>query len=388
MTDRVVLLTTNLAHGGAETQVAHLALGLRARGWEVSVISLLPLSAFEKELVSSGVGVFSLAMQPGRPSLGGLVRMALLLRRLRPQVLHGHMFHANLLARTIRAVCPVPVVVSTVHSLMDISRDSADPRLRDWIYRVTDPLSEVTIAVCEAGAERSVSAKLAPRRKLRVIYNGVDTERFHPDDELRGNVRAGLGTGDEFVWLAVGRLMWKKGYENMIEAFARQDKGLLLIAGEGEQEAELRSLTEKTGANVRFLGFRRDVPELMNAADAFLLSSVVEGLPLVLLEAGACGLPCVATDVGGVREIVLDGSNGYVAPAGDPKELARRIASMMSLTAAERRQMGSIARQRAVTHFDLKAVAEHWDQLYRELLDTAGARAGTAAAAASPENAP
>jgi glycosyltransferase involved in cell wall biosynthesis len=296
------------------------------------------------------------------------------------------MFHANLLARTIRTICPVPVVVSTVHSIMDIGRDSDDPRLRDWIYRITDHLSEVTIAVCEAGAERSVSVKLAPRRKLRVIYNGVDTARFHPDDDVRRNVRAELGVRDEFVWLAVGRLMWKKGYENMIDAFSRQDQGLLLIAGAGPQEADLRALAQRTGANVRFLGFRRDIPELMNAADAYLLSSIVEGLPLVLLEAGSCGLPCVATDVGGVHEIVLDGVNGYVAPGGDVEGLALGISRVMALPEEERLNMGRRARERAVTRFDLKAVARSWDELYRELLQSAATRAGATATKAASGN--
>jgi len=381
MTARIVLLTTNLAHGGAETQVAQLASGLRASGWEVSVISLLPFSAFEQDLASSGVAVFSLNMQPGRPSLIAPARLAWLLRRLRPQVLHSHMFHANVLARAIRVVCPVPVVVSTIHSMIDSGRDSADPRRREWLYRMTDGLSDATIAVCEAGAKRFASVKLAPRAKLRFIYNGVDTGRFHRDEDVRRKLRAELGIGEEFVWLAAGRLMWKKGYEAMIQAFARQSRGLLLIAGAGPQEGELRSLASQSGAHVRFLGFREDVPELMNASDGFLLSSIVEGLPVVLLEAASCSLPCVATDVGGVGEIVRHEHSGYLVPPDDPDALAAAITRLMSLPDADRQQMGLVARERAVSRFDLRAVAAQWEDLYRELLDAAVPRVQQTAAA-------
>ena len=103
---RVVLLTTNLARGGAEGQVAQLACALRGRGWTVSVVSLLQPSAFEGELAATGVGVFSLRMQPGIPNPLALLRLASILRKLRPQILHAHLFHANILARAIRLICP------------------------------------------------------------------------------------------------------------------------------------------------------------------------------------------------------------------------------------------------------------------------------------------
>ncbi|MGC9970679.1 MAG: glycosyltransferase [Bryobacteraceae bacterium] len=368
MTRRVVLLSTNLARGGAEAQVVQLAAGLGQRGWDVNIISMLAPSAFEEELAAAGVPVFSLRMRPGSASLAGFVRLASILRKLRPQILHCHMFHANLLGRVVRLICPLPVVISTAHSILESSRQSGEARGRERLYRMTDRLSDAMVAVCDAGARRYAEAGVAPERKLRVIPNGVDTKRFQPDAEVREETRHRLGAGHEFVWLAAGRLHWKKDYPTMLRAFASQQLGLLLIAGEGPEESALRALAAELKANVRFLGLRADVPELMNAANGFLLSSTVEGLPLALLEAASSALPCVATDAGGVAEIVLDGRTGFLVPPGDPAALGAAMCRLRGTTPQVRRQMGQAAREHAVAHFDMAVVVARWERLYEELL--------------------
>ena len=227
---------------------------------------------------------------------------------------------------------------------------------REWLYRVTDRLADATVCVCEAGAERYAAIRAASRKRLRVIPNCVDTTRFRPGAARRPS--------DEFTWLAVGRLMWKKDYPTLIEAMARQQQGVLLIAGAGEQEAELRALAARLNANVRFLGAREDIPELMHACDAFALSSAIEGLPVVLLEAAASGLPCVATDVGGVREAVLHERTGYVVPPGDPAAFAAAMSRLANLETC--REMGRAAREHAVERFDVDVVAAQWEELYRQ----------------------
>ena len=204
------------------------------------------------------------------------------------------------------------------------------------------------------------------REKLRVIPNGVDTERFRPDSESRTRLRAELGAGGEFVWLAAGRLMWKKDYPAMLRAAAQLRTGLLLIAGAGPLEQELAALAHELRVRVNFLGVREDIPALMNAADGLVLSSVVEGLPMVLLEAAASGLPCVSTDAGGARDIVVDGQTGFLAPCGNPEALATAMARLMGLPGVARHKMGQAARERALTSFDMRAVTSQWEQLYRE----------------------
>jgi glycosyltransferase involved in cell wall biosynthesis len=205
---------------------------------------------------------------------------------------------------------------------------------------------------------------------MLVIPNGVDTGRFRPDEMRRERARAALGLGTEFTWLAAGRLMWKKNYPVMLEA-ARQASASLLIAGDGPDEAELKALAAKLGVHARFLGAREDIPDLMNACDGFVLSSAVEGLPMVLLEAAASGLPQVAAGVGGVTEAVVHERTGFVVPPGDPSALGAAMALLAQMPVAERAAMARAAREHAVAQFDLQVVTGRWEALYRELLESA-----------------
>jgi glycosyltransferase involved in cell wall biosynthesis len=364
---RVVLLTTNLARGGAEVQVAQLARSLRLRGWDVNVISLLKPSALETELRAAGVPVWPL--DAGRNRLG-IARLVPLINRLKPHIVHAHMFHANLLARLARLVCPIPVVISTIHSMAESSRRSPGVRGRDWLYRVTGPLSDRVVCVSEAIAERHAAAGAVSQARLRIIPNGVDTTRFRPDAERRAQMRTALGLGQDFAWLAAGRLMWKKNYPVMLEAAARQS-GTLLIAGEGPDGAELKALAAKLGVRAQFLGPRDDMPDLMNACDGFVLSSAVEGLPMVLLEAAASGLPQVAVHVGGVPEAVVHERTGYVVAPGDPTALAAAMARLVEMPAGDRAAMSHAAREHALARFELAAVTGLWERLYEELLQAA-----------------
>jgi len=366
---RVVLLSTNLARGGAESQVAQCAIALRRRGWEMAVVSLVEPTAFAEELAAQGVPVHSLGMRPGHPDPRGFVRLIGFLRVFRPQILHSHMFHANLAARLVRLFCPVPVVISTLHSAAESSRETAGVKLRDWVYRLTDPLADMVTAVSQAVADRHSAAGAVPRAKLRVIPNGVDTGRFRPDPALRENTRRELGVGERFVWLAAGRLLWKKDYASLLRAFARLADGVLLIAGDGPEGERLRQQARELGVDARFLGACEDLPALLNAADGFVLSSVVEGLPMVLLEAAASGLPAVATDAGGVRDCVADSETGFVVPRSDSGALADAMARLAALPAETRTHMALAARTRAVERYDVETVAAEWERTYRELLE-------------------
>jgi len=345
---RVAFLITGLERGGAELQLIELAGALRNSGWDVAVFALRrgPLA---EELTKRGVAV---------PPLHRLIVF-------RPHVLHAHLFHANIAGRIARLFLPVPVVISTVHSLAESSRRGAEVRHRDLVYRITGALSDATVFVSTAAANRHLEASAVTAARTHVIPNGVDTDRFRPDPERRARTRRDLGLGDEFVWLAAGRLMWKKNYPMLLRAMERQPRSVLLIAGAGPDEAQLRSIAP---SSVRFLGARTDVPELMNAADGLVLSSTVEGLPMVLLEAAASGLPCVATAVGGVAEAVLADRTGYLVSPGDTDALTHAMRLLSVLPPADREIMSREAREYALARFDLRAIVEQWEHLYRALL--------------------
>lgn len=368
---RILFVLTGLAYGGAETQLVRLATRLKSRGWEVSVVSLMPPKAYVEDLEAAGIPVFSLGIRRKLPDLGPVLRFARIIRKWRPDIVHSHMVHANLLARIVRFLAPIPVLICSARNIDE------GGRFREVLYRLTDPLCDLTTQVSHAGLERYVRVGAVPRHKIRYIPNGVDTERFKPNLEDRLKFRKELGV-DGFVWLAVGRFDPQKDYPSMLQAFARvvhkHSNTILLIAGDGPLRKTMENLARELGIEKRtkFLGIRRDIPQLMNAADAYVMSSSWEGMPNVLLEASATGLPIVATDVGGNREIVLDGVTGFLVPPRNPEALARTMLRIMDLSDEERKEMGKRARKHIEVKFNLDRVVDLWEILYYELLEKKG----------------
>jgi glycosyltransferase involved in cell wall biosynthesis len=208
--------------------------------------------------------------------------------------------------------------------------------------------------------------------KLTVLPNGVDLEAWRPDATVRETMRRELDVEDEFLWFAAGRLEPVKDYPLLLRAFAQtENKTRLVIAGGGPLQAELSLLAAQSGVarRVRFLGFEPDVRRWMQAADGFVLSSRWEGLPMGLLEAAACALPAVATDVPGTREVIVDGETGWLAPTGDAVALGEAMTRMMQTPPEKRRTMGQRARQNVIDRFSLNAVLDRWESQYRELLN-------------------
>lgn len=378
---RVLFLSTSMGMGGADSQLLSAARELRARGHELRIVSLTPLGPMGLQARSAGLPTESLEMRRGVPDPRGLWRLARLVRTWRPDVVHSHMIHANLMARVLRLVAPVPALVSTIHNTYE-----GGP-LRMAAYRLTNGLADAMTIVSEAAFDRFVTEGIVPRELLRVIPNGVDTERFvgvAPGE--RATLRESLGLGAEFVWLAVGRFEAAKDYPNLLRAFAgvrrQQPQAVLLLVGRGSLQAETQALAEELGLGdgVRFLGVRNDVPEVMSAADGYVMSSAWEGMPMVLLEAAAAGLPIVATRVGGNHEVVRDETTGFLVPPGDAQALGLAMLRLSRLPEPERRAMGERGRDHIRSHYGLGRVAEQWENLYREVL----ARKGLARVAGLP----
>jgi glycosyltransferase involved in cell wall biosynthesis len=364
----VIFLTTGLAYGGAETQLVNLATRLKKRGWDVGVVSMLPPQAFIEELTAAGIPLATLNMRRGVPDPRAVFKLVKILKQRQPDILHSHMVHANLLGRVVRVFYRIPVVISTAHSMNE------GRRWREIAYRMTDFLADITTNVSRAAVDRYLRVGAVPKDKIIFIPNGIDTFLFQFNQDARLQLRKDLGLNENFVWLAVGRFEEAKDYPNLLQAFKsvtdERNDAALLIAGQGTLFEDIKSMAHSLGLTekVRFLGVRRDVPELMSTADAYVMSSTWEGLPMVLLEAAACELPVVSTDAGGNSEIVLDGVSGYIVPPRDPQALAAAMLKMMSFPEEERRAMGQAGRAHIEANYSLDHVVDQWEKLYRDLL--------------------
>lgn len=367
---RIAYMLTSLGIGGAERQAIAIAERMQTRGHEVILIVLRPQETREW---ATPLDVTRLELTRSLLRFPcSLLRARRILRNFQPDLIHSHTFPANMFARMLRLTGAAPRVVSTIHNIFEGGWQ------RTLAYRITDGLSIHTTTVSEAIAERYIRIGAVPSRKCSVIHNGIDLNEFYPEVCERSRPRERLHADDSFVWLAAGRITAAKDYPNLLRGFAAacaaENKAQLWIAGEAQhqEDGELRILAAQLGVEgrVRWLGLRDDMAEMLAAADAFVLSSAWEGMPLVIGEAMAMQKPIVATDVGGVRELV--GDTGLIVPPRNSSALARALLHIMRTPLHERHVRGIAARGRIRGHFDIDAKADEWEALYSRSLSARG----------------
>ena len=368
---RIVYVLTSLAMGGTERQVLGIAGRMAARG---HAVALLVLKSRGPDSCATELEVTYLEMDKTVGGLiGGLRRGAAFLGAFQPDVIHSHNFHGNIFARLLRLIYPYPQVrlISTIHNVYE----GGWPRM--LAYRLSDRLARLTTAVSGVVAERYIRQKAVPGSKCVVVTNGIEIAEFAPEAQRRAAMREQMGVSDEFVWLSVGRITPAKDFPNLLEAFGRVWRAFpesqLWIAGEGadhgsaKRKAVLVGMPHGVMDRVRWLGLRHDIPALLDAADGFVLSSAWEGMPLALGEAMAMAKPAVATDVGGVRELV--GDAGTIVAAKDSNALAEGMLAMMRLPAEARAALGGHARERVCQCSTMDAKADEWEAMYRSVFD-------------------
>ena len=366
---RICFVATGLAKGGAEVQLFRATCGLRARGFDVHVVSILSSDYFGPRLEEQGIPVTCLDLSTTTSPARILARFLRYARTLRPAALAGFDYPGTMLARAGGAIARIPVVISSIRS------ENLGTSLRRLALAWTDSLATVTTTNSHAVARKLVAVGAASSQRVRVIPNGLDLDAvgLHLRQE-RTALRRSLGVEDsDFFWFAAGNLREPKDYPNLLGATARLVKDAppmkLAIAGAGPQLAELREQADALGLGgvVSFLGRREDVPSCMAAADATVLASAWESSPNVVIESLAVGTPVVCTDVGGVREIVQDGRSGFIVPPRSAAALAAAMATMMD-PPTPRAGMGLAGRKHVEENFALDHVVGRWSDLFTELL--------------------
>jgi glycosyltransferase involved in cell wall biosynthesis len=300
-----------------------------------------------------------------------------LFRRLRPDIVHTHNPKPGAYGRVAARLAGVPVVVNTIHGLYATPDDRLRRRVAVYgIERAASTCSQAELVLNVEDA--AVLERLrVPRHKVHVLGGGVDLERFRPRPEIAASVRRSVGVSPERVVVGVvARLVWEKGFAELFEAARRLQRTrpevLVVVVGpldpakrDGLREADLdRARAE---ANIVFLGERGDVDELYQSFDLFVLPSHREGFPLSAMEAAACGLPVVATDIRGCRQVVDDGHTGLLVRPHDAEALAQAITALAADPAC-RQAMGRAARLRAEAEFDDRRVIDTTLEIYRDLL--------------------
>lgn len=287
------------------------------------------------------------------------------LTRERPDVLHTHNPKPGLYGRVVGRLAGVPIVVNTVHGLYATETDPLPKRLLVYLMEaLASRFSDAELVQNPEDLDLLMRFHISPRSRTRLLGNGIDLERFDParvSSDLREELRRELGAGpDQIVVGTVGRLVVEKGYPELFEAARRLGDGYLVVCigphdpekADALPDAMLESARR---SGVRFLGMRTDVERLYRSMDVFVLPSHREGFPRTPMEAAAMGVPVVATDIRGCRQVVEHGVNGLLVPVGDPVALAEAIRAIGE--DSERRvAMGEAGRQRALAEFDERRV--------------------------------
>jgi len=354
------MVITGLGMGGAEHVVANLADELVKLGHTVKIAYLTGEVIVSPK--SPEIELISIGMNSPKDFFKAYVKLRGVVNKFKPDVVHSHMFHSNIISRLLRLTISVPKIVSSSHNTNE------GGRLRMLAYRSTDKLANISTNVSQEAVNTLVQKGAVKSGRMISVVNGIDTNQFYFNRDTRTKKRAELHITNQKVVLAVGRLNHQKDYHNLLNSIfllkeQRQDFKVL-IAGDGPLREELTLLAKKLEivSFVEFLGIRRDIPDLMSASDVFVLSSAWEGFGLVVAEAMACERVVVATDCGGVSEVV--GSEGFLVEPNNNILLAQALDKALDLGDEERSNIGASARERIIDNYSLSANVEAYLKLY------------------------
>jgi glycosyltransferase involved in cell wall biosynthesis len=322
------------------------------------------------ELRAEGFAVQVLGRRPGL-DLRTVWRLAAWLRHERVDLLHAHQYTPCFYSLAARLCYRRPALLFTEHGrpVPDYPR-----RKRIIVNRLLLERRDRIVGVGNAVRQALIDNEGIPKERVNVIYNGIDTQSFVKDVADDDAIRAEIGVEkDGLLILQVARLDPVKDHATALRTLEhvvwhRRDARLVIV-GEGPERAHIEEIVQERQLTpyVRLLGLRKDIPRLMRAANVFLLTSISEGIPLTVIEAMSAGLPVVATQVGGVPEIVEEGITGLLAPAGDDASLADCILRLCKHPPMAE-QMGQLGQARARRYFSESQMHAHYHHLYQEML--------------------
>lgn len=311
-------------------------------------------------------------------SLAFLVRF---FRTFRPHIVHTHTAKAGTIGRLAAWLTGVPVVVHTYHG--HVFHGYFGKPLTALFLAVERSLARSTsrlLTVSESVKRELERYRIGRPGQLTVLTLGLDLDRFLHCEPRAGEFRRELGVADQLPLVGiVARLVPIKRHEDFIAASAlvaaRIPDALFLVIGDGERRAALEALVRRQGLadRVRFLGWRYDLDRIYADLDVVVLTSANEGSPVSLIEAMAAACPVVATDVGGVPDLVEHGVNGVLGPAGDPAATAEAVFTLLA-DPQRRRAMGGAGRMRVRDAYGLDRLVSDMDRLYMDLMRGAGSR--------------
>lgn len=352
---KIMFFITGLGMGGAEKVVCELADKLYEMGHEIYIVY------FTGEIVRRPKNDISIHHIPLKISsiFTSLYLTLKFVDQWKPDVIHAHMFHANIMARFIKRMRRDIRVVCSSHSNYE------GGLLRMRLYAVTEDLCDIHTNVSSNAANALMQAGAVRNKKIKAVYNGINVKDYKLDEIDRKYLHKDFGLKDDAkIILAIGRIDIPKDYPTLLKAFKiiyeNNSNVYLFIAGDGPKKEEMIYLSQDLGvnSNVIFLGVRNDIPKILNACDLFVSSSAWEGFGLAILEAMICQKKIVATKTDGATELI----NSNLVEIGNHIDLAKAMSGQLNSSLLEMQYPQT-------NNFDWQLIVQEWLSIYEGRLD-------------------
>jgi glycosyltransferase involved in cell wall biosynthesis len=353
---KIAHVVDSMEVGGAETLVSQMCWLQREQGHEPSVYAVGPLGALGETLRAEG---FSVEANVGQHLSDSAKRFFQFFRSTKPDVVHVHNPTPAIYAGVSARLAGVPSVIATRHSLVGPPRNAK----AEAKFAIAGTCCDWIVGICDATTNNLKSIHIAPSRKIVRVYNGAAALERTPVEKCPPN--------SGFTLVFVGRLAAVKNHPLLLSAFSaaiekRPDLRLWMV-GDGSERRALEALAAELGVadQVKFWGQQLDVTPFFSAADAFIMSSRSEGLPMSLLQAFSLGVPAIVTDVGGMAEVVRLAQAGMTVSPSESAEMTNAILQLANED-ADRARMGENAVAAFHTHFSLESMCDAYMKLYRD----------------------
>lgn len=365
---KVIHVITSLKRGGAETLVSNLLPLLKHKGIDVSLVSMTNELDLADTLRANNIPVYTINFKGNiykiKDILKAVQNFNAIIQKEHPDVIHSHLYMADLITRI--TVGKRYTLISTLHNCDKwwFGKRRLKSRIKTFLDAFSGRLTKsFFVAVSENVRNMACKSLHIPEDRIKVVYNGINLQDFILKDYKNEPIN------NPPIIIQIGRFYKQKGHETAVKAMSIVKKyypnAKLLLAGDGPLRSFIESEIKRLGLidNVELLGVRKDIPELLSKADIFWMPSEWEGLPIACLEAMASGLPVIASAVGGLLEVVVDGGTGYLIPKGSYEQLAEKTLRLLS-DFSLRKKMGLMGRKIIERNFTLEKTAEEYINIY------------------------
>ncbi len=352
----ILYVINSLGFGGAETQLFNLVRAAVARRYQVNVVILHSCDVVHIEKFNAlNVKIINLGMSRGVPNPYYIFKLYRVISKIRPSVIHSHIAQANIITRL--ANLNRYKLISTAHNYSEGSK------FIDFLYKITDRLSCITTNVSYKAVKRYNDDGLVRGGKCIYVPNGIDIDYFKSSNKLSIANLPLFINNDVPVLLAVGRLCEQKNYELMLDVMQKVNANLVII-GAGPEERKIRDLINiyKLGDKVVLLGTKSDLRPFYLHCDALLMTSLWEGLPIVLLESLAMEMPVISTNVSGADEILPKAKCGLILSDFDSKVISTEVNQF--LATKNLKNLGELGREYISDNYSITSVFKKWEVIY------------------------